>query len=272
MSEEKISLTSQPSTGPQPGDQAFVPPATAVPLPSAGKIYPPGNPLHGKELVEIKAMTAKEEDILTSRALIKQGKVLDVLLKSCVVDKTVDVDGMLSGDRNAALIAIRITGYGQQYTVDVTCPVCDEKSKHTFDLATLPIKRIGAEPVSPGTNEFSFVLPVSRKEVTFKLLTGADERELATILDRTKKSGGLVESLVTTRIFQQLLSVAGERDRNKISAMVRHMPARDSRELRRYMDQVAPGVDMKQVFACPACNEESEVDVPMGTEFFWPES
>jgi predicted RNA-binding Zn-ribbon protein involved in translation (DUF1610 family) len=267
MPDEKVSLT---NPGPQPGEPNFVPPAAAVPLPSLGKVYSQGSSLAGKEVLEIKAMTAKEEDILTSRGLLRTGRALDSLLRSCILDRDVDVDQMIVGDRNAALVAIRITGYGQEYKVEIECPACGEKCKHEFDLARLPVKRLGAEPRVPNSNEFVFRLSVSKAEVVFKLLTGADERELSLILERIKKISGGLESAVTTRLTQQIISIGGETDRTKLAGMIRNLPARDSRDLRTYVDKISPGVDMNQAFKCDSCGEESEVDVPMGTEFFWP--
>lgn len=265
MSQEKISL----SAGVQPGETSYVPPAAAVPLPSQGKFYPQGHPFHGKDLVEIKAMTATEEDILTSRGLLKTGKVLDALIRSCLIDKSVDIGSLLVGDKNAILVAIRITGYGQLYTASVECPVCGETSQHTFDLAKLPIRQLTEQPVEPGVNEFSCDLPVMRARVKFKLLTGNDEKELASTLEKMRKLGG-AENLVTTRIMHQVTSIGGETDRQKLANIIRHMPAADSRVLRKKMDEVAPTVDLRQQFTCQSCNEESEVDVPMGAEFFWP--
>lgn len=268
MSEEKVSLSNRN----QPGEEGYTPPAAAVPLPSKGKVYPEGSPLADAEILEVKAMTAKEEDILTSSALLKQGKALDMLLKSCILDRRIDVDQMLSGDRNAALIAIRITGYGQGYSVKVECPQCGEKSDHEFDLAKLPVKPLGADPVQPHSNLFSFTLPISQKTVQFRLMTGADEREMSTVLERQRKLGNGLDQLVTTRLTHQIVSLGAETDRTKISRIVPTLPARDSRELRNYMDRVASGVDMRQEFSCPRCGEATEVDVPMGTEFFWPQS
>jgi len=273
MPDEKVSLTqSTPSATPQPGEAGYMPPAATVPLPSLGKVYAPGSPLSGVETFQIRAMTARDEDILTSRGLLKSGRALDTLLKSCILDRSIDVDSMLAGDRNAALVAIRITGYGQQYKVKVNCPACDAAVEHEFDLSVLPVKRLGADPVQPGVNEFLFHLSVCNKDVTFKLLTGADERELSTILERTKKAGSGIDGLVTTRLLQQIVSIGGEKDRSKLAGIIRNLSARDSRDLRTFMDKVSPGVEMKQSLACNACGEESEVDVPMGTEFFWPGS
>jgi hypothetical protein len=217
-------------------------------------------------------MTARDEDILTSRALLKQGKAISVLLKSCLSNKSIDVDNMLVGDRNAVLIAIRITGYGPEYEIAVECPACDEKSKTTFDLSKLPVKPLGTDPVQVGQNLFSFVLPVSRKEVTFRLATGADEADISSILERTKKAvgPGAVENVVTTRLQHQMVSLGGETDPGKLAQIVRNLPARDSRDMRGFVDSISPGVEMVQKYKCPACGEESEVDVPLGTEFFWP--
>lgn len=268
MSEEKVSLSNQ---APRQNDEYAVP-AAEVPLPSQGVVYPVTSSLHGKQYVQIKAMTAKEEDILTSRALLKSGKALDALLRSCVLDKNLDLDSMLTGDRNAILVSIRITGYGPDYVVPVECPVCGDKSEHEFNLASLELKRLGAEPKAVGLNEFSFMLPVSKKEVTFKLLNGLDEKDLSATIDRSRKLSGGLESIITTRLMTQIVSVDGETDRNKLAAMIRHMPARDSRELRSYMDKISPGINMEQEFSCPSCKESMNMEVPMGTEFFWPKT
>jgi len=164
-------------------------PIESVPIPSSGKIYPPESGLYGKETIEIKAMTAKEEDILTSRALIKKGTVITELIKSCVIDKTVNIDDMISGDRNALMTALRITGYGSDYNVQIDCPECGTHGKHTFDLASLPIKRLDIQPVAEGTNLFEFKLPVTQKAVQFKFLTGKDEADMTTVQERQKKQG-----------------------------------------------------------------------------------
>jgi hypothetical protein len=268
--QEKVSLSQ--AQQPNPGEQGYVPPTEVVPLPSRGLVYPPEFPLAGADTVEIRSMAARDEDILTSRALLKQGKAISTLIKSCMTNKSVDPDAMLVGDRNAVLVAIRITGYGATYSPQVECPACEEKADYEFDLSKLEIKPLGATPVQPGTNAFSFTLPVCKKEVVFKLMTGADEREISTILERARKAAGVggAESGVTTRLLYQVLSLGGERDRGKLAGIIRNLPAMDARALREHIDEMSPGIEMSQHFVCPQCGEESEVDVPMGTEFFWP--
>jgi len=249
-------------------------PVEAVPLPSQGLIYPEETAVHNCETVEIRAMTAREEDILTSRALIKKGTVISELLRSCLIDKSIDVDSMISGDRNALMTAIRITGYGAEYEVEVTCPDCGESSKQSFNLTELPIKRLEIDPVDPGTNRFRFVLPVSKKNVVFRFLTGQDEQNIAVTMDRKKKSKihGDVDSLVTNRLLYSVMSIDNVEDRSKIGMFVRNMPARDSRALRKFMDDSEPGIEMKAWMDCPSCMESSEVTLPIGVSFFWPDA
>ncbi len=247
-------------------------PIETVPLPSEGKVYPSNSPLSNMSSIDIKAMTAKEEDILTSRALIKKGTVITHLLQSCVVGGGVNVKEMLVGDRNALMVAVRITGYGSAYSADVSCPACSAQLKESFDLGELSIKRLNIDPVTPGENRFSFLLPITKKEVHFKFLTGVDEEELNLIAERKKKMlpDMATESLVTSRLARSIVSVGGIEDQNKINQFVERMPAQDSRKLRAYIDQNEPGINMDVWLHCSQCGESSEVGLPMGAEFFWP--
>ena len=253
-------------------DFDFEVPTESVPLPSNGTVYPADSPLASQETLDIKAMTAKEEDILTSRTLIKKGTVISALIKSCLIDKTIDPDLMLTGDRNAVMTAIRITGYGSEYNAEVDCPACGERSKQQFNLAELPIKRLECKPVSPGANLFEFHLPVTKKTVHFKFLTGKDETEMNIIQERQKKQGSKVESLVTTRLVHSIESIDGITDKNKIGTFIRNMPARDSLALRKHIDKNEPGIEMKSWMVCDNCDEHSEVNLPLGASFFWPDT
>ena len=247
-------------------------PAESVPLPSRGVIYDASGPLFQKETLDIKPMTAKEEDILTSRALIKKGTVLTKLIQSCLLDKTINPDNLISGDRNALLVSLRITGYGADYDVEVDCPECGARSKQTFDLSTLRIKRLEIDPVSQGENLFEVQLPVTKKVVRVKFLTGKDEREMMVTAERKKKAGLNTDTSVTDRLMQSIISVDGITDKNKLSFFVKNIPARDSLVLRKFLDNYEPGVEMKSWMTCPSCHEQSEVGLPMGASFFWPDS
>ena len=261
-----------PSSNIMKDDFGFEIPVETVPLPSRGITYPIDSPMHGKETVQIRAMTAREEDILTSKALIKKGTVITQLLQSCIVDEGFDAELMLSGDRNALMTALRITGYGTDYNVEVDCPACSQRSKQSFNLAELPIKRLMVEPVSVGANVFEINLPVTKKKARFKFLTGQDEQEIAIISERKKKTGQLADNLVTTRLTYSLVSVDNISDKSKLSFFIRNMPARDSLYIRKYIDKNEPGVEMKAWMDCTSCLESSEVRMPLGANFFWPDS
>jgi hypothetical protein len=253
-------------------DFGFEVPVESVPLPSNGVVYPAESPLHDRETVDIRSMTAREEDILTSRALIKKGTVITELIRSCLTDKRIQVQDMLAGDRNAIMVALRITGYGADYAVEADCPKCNTRSKQNFNLGEMPIKRLEVEPIAKGQNVFEFKLPVTKKTVQFKFLTGRDEEEINTIQERANKQGALADSVVTTRLQYAIVAIDGRTDRGAINGFVRNMPARDSMSLRKFIDANEPGIDMKGEFDCPSCNELSEVRVPLGASFFWPDA
>lgn len=245
-------------------------PVETVPLPSGGRVYPSGTTLNNRDTVDIKAMTAREEDILTSRALLKKGTVITELIKSCLVDKSIDPTTLLVGDRNALMVAIRITGYGPEYETEIECPECAVKSPYGFDLSQLPLVRLEIEPVVAGQNVFEFTLPYTKAPVRFKFLSGHDEEEIVTTQDKQKKLGLNSESTVTTNLLYSIVSVKGIEDRGKIAGFVRAMPARDSLALRSYIRDHEPGIRMKQDFTCKSCGHAEEVSMPIGVTFLWP--
>lgn len=245
-------------------------PVDTVPLPSQGKVYTPGGPLFERENVEIKAMTAREEDILTSRALAKKGTMMNELIRSCLTDKSINPLDLLSGDRQALMVAIRITGYGAEYGVETECSECTAKTKKEFDLSALPIKFLEIEPVERGRNLFEFLLPYSKKLVKFRFLTGRDEQELFETSERQKKLGVGGDATVTANLATSIVSVDGKEDRAAINHFVKMMPARDSLALRNYISDHEPSIRMRQEVTCDACGYTEEVTMPMGATFFWP--
>jgi hypothetical protein len=247
-------------------------PTAVVPLPSKGLVYGNGHPLASKEDVEIFGMTAQQEDILMSRPLIKKGTVITELIKSCLVDKSIDVNSLISGDRNALMVSIRITGYGPDYTPIINCPACEHRQDFTIRLDNLEVKTLSVEPARPGENLFLFKLPMSGKTVTFKFLTGREEEEILATMEAKKKKGIQSDNVVTTRLLYSLVSVDGSTDRSMIAQFARFMPARDSLALRKYIDEIEPTIDMKADFTCVSCAHSEVLAIPMGPSFFWPDS
>lgn len=251
----------------------FATPTEFVELPSGGKLYPEGHPLHGKDTVEIRFMTAKEEDILTSKALIKKGIAIDRMLQSILVDKSIKVEKLLLGDKNALTMAARISGYGSDYDVQMACPSCESKVKHTFDLEQVKsvegkdLSELGLTQTEDGT--FLVNLIRTNASVEFRLLTGADESQLLSEVTQTKSSKK-EENNSTSQLKRIIVSVNGERDRQLINQFVQSMPAIDARFLRKVLKDATPDVDMTQEFECPNCGHEEEVEIPFTVEFFWP--
>lgn len=244
-----------------------------VPLPSRGRVYPKNHPLHGLEKVEIKAMTVREEDLLMSTPLIQKGTVITELVRSCLLQKNLPVEDLLSGDRNALMVAIRITGYGAEYQIPVKCAndACGFLTENAqIDLGDLPLRFLELDPVRPGENRFGFTLPVSKKHVEFKFLTVGEEEEILHEMEKRRKSGNLNQQAVSTRLSHNLVSVDGNESRNLIMKFCTVMAARDSLALRRYIDQHEPTMEMKTEFTCQSCSETKEVSVPFGVGFFWP--
>jgi len=246
-------------------------PYETVPLPSKGAIYSPDSLLYLRETLDIKAMTAKEEDILSSPALIKKGATISELLKSCVVDKGMDVDELLLGDRNALMVSIRITGYGHDYKSSIRCTHCSHINQRTINLSELPLKFLKINPIEKGKNAFEYTLPVTKKNIIFKFTTGRDEKDQHAAKEKMSK---YFESDVTNNVTETLerviTSIDGITDKNKIRHFVQYMPAFDSKSLRNYITANQPGIEMRHKLVCDECSTKSDVSIPVTSEFFWP--
>ena len=250
-------------------------PTEIVSLPSEGFFYSEDSPLKSGK-VRIKYMTAREEDILTSRNLIQKGVVLDELLKSLIVDngegKAIQLEDLLLGDKNAILISARILGYGAEYEFEMQDPSTGDKVKDSIDLNLLNTKKIDFDSLTEGENKFTFQLPISKKNIEFKLLTHKDEKEIDIELKKLKKfvKAGGVEPEITTRMKRAITSVDGNTDRGEINRFVDvEFLAQDARAFRQYLGSVSPDVDMKYMYTSED-GAETEVTVPMTVGFFWP--
>jgi len=256
---------------PIPGGLHFVAPTEFVELPSKGLLYPEGHPLHKKEEIEIKLMTAKEEDILVNKSLLKKGIALDRMLQSIIVDKRIKLDDLLVSDKNAMIIAARISAYGADYKAQINCPSCATSNNYEFDLEEKEIKYVydhDREDVSVAENgNFLITLPRTKVEVEFRLLRGSDEKKL---LASNKKNKGIIP--LTDQFKTFIVSINGEADRDLINRFINAMPAYDSKHLRMAYTDVLPNVDLKQYFECSECDHSQDMEVPFTVEFFWPRS
>ena len=234
-------------------------PTEEIELPSKGLIYPKDNPLSSGK-VEIKYMTAKEEDILSNQAYIEKGIVLDKLLESVIISK-IDLKDLIIGDKNAILIATRILGYGSDYKTTVN------GKTETIDLSELENKEFDSSAMIEGKNEFAFTLPHSDTNITYKLLTGHDEAKIERELKGLKKINKNSSPEASTRLKYVLTSVNGETETKSIREFVdNYFLARDAREFRKHLLASSPDVDLNVTL-----DSGEEVVVPIGLNFFWPD-
>ena len=247
-------------------------PTEVVDLPSKGLLYSKDSPL-SSGTIELKYMTAKEEDILTSRNLIQKGIVLDKLLEAVIVDEKVSLDDLLLGDKNAIMIATRVLGYGKDYTVTLTDPSSGDKQEETFDLTEITDKKIDSKLFKSGENEFEFELPAAKVKILFRLLTHKEEKEIDVELKALRKfakdSG--ITSEITTRLKKAIVSVGGDTSLQRINEFVdNELLSRDSLAFREYLKKITPDVDMSFTFTSEESGEDTIMDIPLDVEFFWP--
>ena len=256
---------------------SFVVPTEFVDLPSAGRFYPPSHPLHNQAHIEIKYMTAKEEDILTSQSLLEKGLALDRLITNLIVDKRINVDSLLIGDKSAILIAARASGYGTDYETDIGCPSCGESQRSVYDLSSVPSHGGAAaedfEENGVSINEKgNFVTTLPRNPVTieFRLLTGRDETALLNASSKRRKKNA-PDSLITDQLKLMITSINEYTDFELISKFAETMTLADARYLRELYQKVCPNIELKEVFVCNACSYEDDIIFPFTTDFFWPQ-
>ena len=250
----------------------FSTPTEIVDLPTKGRFYSEGHPLHNQETIEIKYMTAKDEDILTSPSLLKKGLAIDRFLQNIILNKRINVGSLYSGDKNAILVESRINGFGSDYTTKVACPACTAVSENTFaldEVETYDGNDFGDyDIVATEHGTFIIKLPRTGFEVEVRLLTSKDENELAVKMQSNKKRSAH-ETNLTDQLRKIIVSVNGVDEMKIINQFIANLPAFDSRYLRGAYLKAVPGLDMTQDFVCESCGFEKEVDIPLTVDFFW---
>lgn len=246
-------------------DNKFKLPTEVVELPSKGLLYPEDSPL-SSGTIEMKYMTAKEEDILTNQNFIKRGIVIDKLLQSLIITEGFNYDDLLIGDKNAIMVAARILSYGKDYTITYA------KEEHTVDLSTLENKDIDYSLLEGKTNEFAFKLPHTDNTITFKILTHGDEKNIDREIEGLKKINKDNVAEVTTRLKYMITSVNGITDKKDVREFVdKYLLAKDARALREYYNQVSPDIEMLLTVDQEDGGQE-DVDLPITINFFWPDA
>ena len=240
-------------------------PTETVELPSKGLLYPKDSPL-ASGTIDMKYMTAKEEDILSNTNYIRKGIVLDKLMQSLIVTENFDYNQLLIGDKNAIMIASRVLSYGKDYTVNYL------GEDIVVDLSKFDNKEIDPIITKEGKNEFEFKLPKTDNLIKFKLLTHKDQKDIDSELAGLKKLNKDDSSGSTTRLKYIITGVNGTTEKKDIREFVdKYLLASDARALRSYYAKIQPDVNMTFTYTDEEGGEE-EVDLPIGLDFFWPDS
>lgn len=235
-------------------------PTEIIDLPSKGLLYPPENPLSSGK-VEMRYMTAHHEDILTNQSYIEKGIVLEKLMKSLIVSK-INYDDLINGDLNAIMVGARILGYGKDYSFTYG------GKEYTVDLSTIDNKKFDESLISPGVNEFKFKLPNTDNELTFKILTVRDNKNIDAELEGLKKMNREETHDLSTRLKYMITSVNDNREPKFIREFIdKALLARDSRALREYIKQIQPDIELTFF----PDGSDKPTNIPVGLGFFWPD-
>lgn len=247
-------------------------PTEVINLPSKGWFYPLDNPLSSGTL-ELKMMTAREEDILMSKNLIQKEIVLEKLLESVIINKSIVSDDMLICDRNAAFHAIRRLAYGDEYNALVTCGRCGKESSVNIDLGKMDNKPFDFDSYKKGENNFTFTFPKCKAVITYKILNKKDEDKIKQELTGLLKISKDFTREVTTRLSHVITGVNGNSETVVIRRFVNdELPSIDSLAFRKQMRENMPDLDTTFQFECAHCGLERKEEMPMGISFFWPNS
>lgn len=245
-------------------EQKFKIPTEMVELPSKGLLYSKDSSLSSGK-IEMKYMTAKEEDILTNANYIKQGVVIDKLLKSLIISE-VNYDDILVGDKNAMMIAARILAYGKEYEFEY------DGVKQIVDLSNIEPKPLSPELEKATENEFLFTLPSTGNTITFRLLTHGEDIKIDQEVKGLQKISKDIGSDITVRLAHLVTSINGNRDQKSIRDFVNnYFLARDAREFRKYYSSINPDLDLTTTLV-NSTGDEEDVDLPIGLNFFWPDA
>ena len=261
----------RPSAGMPPQSKPEQPkyPTEFISLPSQGLLYNSDSPLSTGQL-EMKNLTAREENLLSNTTLLKNGTLIDKLLEAVIVDKTIKVDDLLMGDVDAAMIGLRAIAYGSKFDATITCGRCGKENQIELDISNMKNKELDLSLYPKGENSFPFQLPFSKTNITFKFLTRKDvyniDKELESLKKISKQSAEM-----TTRLSYIITSVDGDNTTARIRKFVNEeMLSKDSLELRRYIKSISPELDTTFEFCCTECDYKKVEAAPLGATFLFP--
>lgn len=265
----------EPPRDQNPFGLSFVVGSETVKLPSEGRYYPEDSSLYGISSVEVKHLTAKEEDILANEEYIRSNTVFDKLLESIIVDRQIKPTDLLEGDKLALLAAARITGYGAEYEVNVKCPSCKTNTNFVFDLNQLISPDQQQQQLPDGVEEkdgiFEFKIFTKDLPVGIRLISGSESDYLREMSDRRKELK--IQGSETLDYLNMIVEhVDGITKTEHLTRLFEVLPIRDIRKIRSVYNSVMPMPNTKQTNQCDNCGATIEREVPFTLGWFWPDT
>jgi|GEM_PF-755225 len=236
-----------------------------VDLPSKGLLYP-----DRLNKVKIEYLTSRDEDILTTPSLIQDGTVLDVILKRKIKSpQNLDVSKLLTGDKNALILFLRASSYGQDYEVQVNDPRDGKPSfTETVNLLKLDHKEVSENPDENG--HFTVDIPMRKKIVKFRLLSSGEEQQLQKRAESIQEAYGYDFSEYSTmKLKAHIVQIGDKTDRSYIDRFVDAMPVKDTFTIRRKILDVSPDIDMTYEFKAKD-GYKFKAALTVGVDFFFP--
>ena len=229
-------------------------PGHIVKLPSFGRVYPESSPLRSGT-VEIRYMTAYDEDILMNTSYINENVVYEKLIDSLLLTTGVQSSEISNQDLDAIIIMARIHSYGEKYPVRVTDPVTNKVLDREIDLSEIEFKKFELE--SDANGEFEYVRSDNGDVIKFKYLSSKETKELD---DDHMISG------ITSKAIQ---AINDNRDKNYINDYVKYeFIGKESRAFRKYMTDNIYGLDMNYKFEGES-GDTFTAGFQIGSDIFW---
>ena len=254
---------------------SFVVNKEIVKLPSAGNFYSENSPLSGLESVEIKAMTAKEEDIIMNESFVNEGTVFNRLIDSIVTTPGVLAKDMQDCDKMAILLHARKTGYGDGIELSVICDHCDHKFETAASISKIleqstASSEEGDWTIEEGSGLVCMTLPMTDIKVKIKVLTPEDREHLRLTIKKKKQLN--IECSETVEFLRKVIISANDVvDEVMINQLCEVIPTSDVRKITKAHNSCTPSMDMVTNITCPSCNADLAKEVPFSLGWFWSE-
>lgn len=239
----------------------------------------------------IRRLTIRELDALSSRQAQRAGTALDQLFAQTWIETSdlgpyqppfvefpngskgpsVDWSKVFLGDRTHVMMELRRLVLQDVFAFDLTCVagLCRRRIEWQVELSKLERKDMSDETrahLAERGNEFVRTLPFSGAKVSFKLLTGADERRIVEVTKRNP------DALLSSTMLVRIVGAEGARTPSERRAFVENMDLEDATWIQEQWEAVDCGIRTDVEIECPHCGKIQRVELPFDADFFSPKS